>query len=115
MTLPGKNIFHIHPESDEHIFEFPSSNDLFNFAYLHNQKKLKQSIIIAPEGIYSISSLSRDIFPITKKFYYQLNRIVENAFKSDKSHRQIMEQLNKKLSRHLLHIDFWENTLVLKK
>lgn len=114
LNLPGKNIFHIHPENDDHIFEFPSSNDLFNFAFLHNQKMLKQSIIVAAEGIYSISALSRNRFPITKKFYYQLNMIVEEAFNSDKDHHHIMNKLNKKLHQHSLYISFWKDSLELK-
>lgn len=51
-------LFHTHPNTDTHagrinkgiIFEFPSSNDIYNYVRYHPQA----SIVIAPEGSYVI-------------------------------------------------------------
>jgi hypothetical protein len=57
-------IFHTHPPTpfpgarvkENVLYEFPSVNDLFHFAEHYNQGNTQGSIIIAPEGLYLLTS-----------------------------------------------------------
>jgi hypothetical protein len=61
-TLNVDYIFHTHPKtpylgsrmSNSIIYEFPSISDIIHFIEHHNRGKLLCSIVITPEGIYSI-------------------------------------------------------------
>lgn len=91
-------IFHTHPNTDVHggridegiIYEFPSSNDIFNFVKYHNEGRAEASIIIAPEGCYIIRLRSlNNIVNYNNEDYetiYQLILKLERMAKKDKLH-----------------------------
>jgi hypothetical protein len=113
-NFPGQYIFHVHPSNDNHIFEFPSSNDIFNFMYLHNKRKLKQSIIIAPEGFYSITSLNNKLkYYLDHNVYKKLDRIIEYIYHSEEHHNELLKKLNIRLNKLNVKVDFSINNLDL--
>lgn len=68
-ALDYEYIFHTHPPTpypggrvkDNILYEFPSINDLYHFAYHYNQGNTQGSIVIAPEGLYLIVSSKQKI------------------------------------------------------
>jgi hypothetical protein len=104
LNFPGQIIFHVHPTHEDHKFEFPSTNDIFNFMFLHNHRRLKQSIVIAKEGFYSIRSLKRSDFEISKEMYDKIDQIVESVFNMKHDHKYLLKFLNSKLQG--VHIYF---------
>lgn len=59
-------MFHTHPPTPHEgaranmgvLYEFPSVSDIFHFIHHYNNGKTQGSIVVAPEGIYVIRSLS---------------------------------------------------------
>lgn len=60
-------LFHTHPNTittggrikQGIIYEFPSSSDILNFVYYHNNAIAQLSLVISPEGIYVIRPLKQ--------------------------------------------------------
>lgn len=93
-----KYIFHTHPNTmtfggrakDGIIYEFPSSNDLFNFIKYHNEGMALLSLIVAPEGIYIIRPLryqselntDKNLFYYMKKNILKLEKMAMTKFKN---------------------------------
>ncbi len=58
-------VFHTHPNEltqnkIRNLFEFPSANDLFNYMYMFNMKRIMGSLVVALEGVYMIRAINMD-------------------------------------------------------
>ncbi len=89
-------LFHTHPNTKTYggrikegiVYEFPSSNDVFNFVKYHNSSKAQASIIVAPEGTYVIRPIryvkkipvDADLFYRLRKFILKLEKMAVKKF-----------------------------------
>lgn len=91
-ALDYEYIFHTHPPTpypgarakDLVLYEFPSIDDLFHFAFHFNEGRTQGSIIIAPEGLYLITTTrdklkTPDINKIYDKMLDELSEIQMSA------------------------------------
>jgi hypothetical protein len=92
-------VFHTHPNTttyagrlnDYVLYEFPSSNDLFNYTYYFNKGKCQASLIAAPEGMYVIRQivLKNSISLDPELFYYIRKRITKLEMEAIKNIKDI--------------------------
>ena len=78
-------LFHTHPNTIKYggrisegiVYEFPSANDIFNFAKYYTTGKAQASIVISPEGTYVIRPIKlMDEYNIDFDYYHNLRKFI---------------------------------------
>jgi hypothetical protein len=132
-ALDYEYIFHTHPPTpypgarvkENILYEFPSINDLYHFAEHYNQGNTQGSIIIAPEGIYLLTSKKKQItippFESTYKnlvnqiFDIQLNAMSKYNYdfkkEPDMFYRKVAQDTSYIKKYNKLIAQYWKNDI----
>jgi len=116
-------LFHTHPNNSNYggrmkdgiIYEFPSTNDLFNFIKYYNEGKPQASLIVSPEGSYLIRpiryvkkyNIKYDAFHHLKDYILKLEKMAIEKFQPYMSKISNPDFFHTKIGSDLTYINLY--------
>jgi hypothetical protein len=132
-ALDYEYIFHTHPPTpypgarvkESILYEFPSVNDLFHFAEHYNQGNTQGSIIIAPEGIYILTSGKKkitipDFDRVAESIMTQVYKVQHGAMKKynydfqkhpEKFYQKVAQDMSYIKKYNKIVSEYWKNDI----